>query len=62
MAWTAAAQAARWLENATRNKDARIDTRSSHIFVRKSDGRMGKHYSGKDGGDPAVGLLRHHAR
>jgi hypothetical protein len=55
-------KAARWLENATRNKDARIDTRSSHIFVCKSNGRMGKHCSGKDEGDPAVGLLSHHAR
>ena len=34
-AWTATVQAARWLENATRNKDAGIDTRSSHIFVCK---------------------------
>jgi len=23
---------------------------------------MGKQYAGKDGGDPAVGLLSHHAR
>jgi hypothetical protein len=57
----AAVQAARWLENATRNKDAGIDARSCHIFVCKSDGRMGKHCSGKDGGDPAVGLLSHYA-
>jgi hypothetical protein len=55
-------RAGRAIPNATRNKDAGIDTRSSHIFVCKSDGRMGKHCSGKDGGDPAVGLLSHHAR
>ena len=30
-------------------KDAGIDTRSSHIFVCKFDGRMGKQYAGKDG-------------
>ncbi len=39
-------------------KDAGIDTRSSHVFVCKFDGRMGKQYAAKDGGDPESGTFK----
>jgi hypothetical protein len=39
-------------------KDAGIDTRSSHIFVCKFDGRMGKRYAGMDVGILKVGPFK----